>query len=137
MTSFPAIDVARTGAGLTDYWMDTISHNVANANTVTSPDAEPFRARHVVAQTLPGGLLAEGGSGAAVGNVLDEAGEPALVHAPDHPLADEDGYVARPVMDLAAQFADLIQAQRGYQMNLRVAESARESYESALRLGQA
>ena len=52
------------------------------------------------------------------------------------PLADEEGYVVRAVVDVAAQMSDLIVAQRSYQMNLQVIRSGEEAYQSALRIGR-
>lgn len=135
MGAFTAIDVGRTGVGFSRYWMDTIAHNLANVSTVREPDAEPFRARMVVAQSL-GGEITPTGSGVAVRALLEDGEDPARVHSPGHPLADADGYVTQPVVDLAGQMADLIVANRSYQANLRTIETGREAYQAALRIGQ-
>jgi flagellar basal-body rod protein FlgC len=59
-----------------------------------------------------------------------------MVYEPDHPLADAQGYVRYPDIDLGDQMGQLIMAQRGYQANLSMAERAREAYSSALQLGR-
>jgi flagellar basal-body rod protein FlgC len=135
MSTFSAISIGRTGAGFTNQWIDTIAHNIANQNTVNAPGEEPFRALRPVAQTLTGGPFAPTGSGVVTGGQVREEGEAARVHDPDHPMADEDGNVTMPVVDMGGQMTDLIIAQRSYQANLRTIESAREAYQSALRLG--
>lgn len=132
MSTFSAMDVGRTGVGFASYWLDQLAHNMANANTVTSPDEEPFRARLVLARPLP---QRDYDGGVYVSEIREAGGDPALVHEPQHPLADEDGNVAAPVVDLSAQMTDLIIAQRTYQANLRSIETAKEAYQSALRLG--
>lgn len=136
MSTFSGIDIANTGLGFNKYWLDTVSHNLANANTVRPGDEEPFRARVVVAQQLGSEPSADAGSGVAVGAVLEQEGDAALVFAPDHPLADENGYVVRPLVDLAAQMTDLMIAQRAYQTNARSMQSSKEAYEAALQIGQ-
>lgn len=136
MSTFSGIEIANTGLGFNKYWLDTVSHNLANLNTVRPGDEEPFRARVVVAQQLGGEPYAPAGSGVAVGAVVEQEGDAALVFAPDHPLADEDGYVIRPVVDLAAQMTDLMIAQRAYQTNARSMQSSKEAYEAALQIGQ-
>ncbi|MBW3657883.1 MAG: flagellar basal body rod protein FlgC [Actinobacteria bacterium] len=136
MSAFSGIDIANTGMGFNKYWLDTVSHNLANANTVRPGDEEPFRARVVVAQQLGSEPFAEAGSGVAVGGVLEQEGDAPLVFAPEHPLADENGYVVRPVVDLAAQMTDLMVAQRSYQTNARSMQSSKEAYEAALQIGQ-
>ena len=57
------------------------------------------------------------------------------VFDPDHPLASEEGYVVRPVVDLAKEMADMIAAQRSYQLNLQVIKTNEETYQAALRIG--
>jgi flagellar basal-body rod protein FlgC len=135
MTTFSALQIGRTGVGMAHHWLDAIAHNMANSNTVTPGDEEPFRALRQVVQPLEGGPFAESGSGVAITGQREEAGEPARLHDPAHPMADEDGYVAMPVVDMSGQMVDMMVAQRHYQANMRTVESAREAYQSALRLG--
>jgi flagellar basal-body rod protein FlgC len=135
MTLFSAIDVGRTGIGFARYWMDVLAHNMANVNTVREPGAEPFRARQVFAQALEGQIVPSG-SGVAVRAVLEDPTDAPVVFDPTNALADDDGYVTMPVVDLAGQMADLIIANRTYQANLKTIETGREAYQAALRLGQ-
>ncbi len=58
------------------------------------------------------------------------------MHEPDHPLADANGYVRYPDIDLGDQMTQLIMAQRGYQANLAVVERATSMYQAALQLGK-
>jgi flagellar basal-body rod protein FlgC len=60
-----------------------------------------------------------------------------LQYAPDHPLADEDGMVRAPAMDMSVQMTSLIQAQRGFQASVQVTKTAQDSYSSALQIGRA
>ena len=134
-STFSGIDIGRTGIGFAHYWMDTIGHNLANVNTVRATDEEPFRARLIVAQELTGDTFATTGSGVAVRDVVADERGPNMVFDPNHPLADEAGYVNMPVVDMAGQMTDLIIANRTYQANARMISGAREAYESALRIG--
>ena len=136
MSAFGAIDVGRTGMGFNQYWLDTISHNIANINTVTSPDQQPFRQRFVVATPNTDELVPTG-SGVSVSDVVEDDQEAALIESPGHPLADAQGRVQMPVVDLATQLTDLMIAQRGFQANSRAINSAREAYASALKIGSA
>ncbi len=135
MGAFSAIDIARTGVGFSQYWMDVLAHNMANVNTQRPAGEEPFRARLVVARAL-GHELAANGSGVAVGDVVEDAGEAARRFEPGSPLADADGYVTQPVVDMAAQMTDLMLANRTYQLNLKTVETAQQAYQAALRIGQ-
>ena len=134
-TAFSGIDIGRTGIGFAHYWMDTIAHNLANVNTVRPADGEPFRARMVVAREAADDTFAPTGSGVGVGAVVADGRDPTMVYDPNHPLADETGYVNMPVVDMAGQMTDLIIANRTYQANTRVITGAKEAYEAALRIG--
>lgn len=132
---FSAMNIGRTGVGFSHHWIDTIAHNLANVNTVTTPGEEPFRAIRPLALPNTGGPFAPTGSGVHVAAQVREGGDPDLAYDPGNPLADENGNVARPVMDMSGMMVDLMAAQRSYQANIRTVESAKEAYQSALRLG--
>lgn len=131
MTIFGAIGVA--GSGMTVYrkWLDAISDNLANVNTVRATDEAAFQARYVVAQSIE-----SGDGGVQVAGVALGSAEGRLVYEPDNPLADEGGYVRYPDIDLSSQMTQLIMAQRGYQANAAVVERARETYQAALQIGR-
>ena len=133
MTIFNAIGVAGTGVTVYRKWLDAVSDNIANVNTVRSTDQEAFRARYVVAQAVDYG---SGTGGVQVGGVRLGSAEGRLVYDPQNPLADDGGYVRYPDIDLASQMTQLIMAQRGYQANLTVIDRAKDSYQAALGIGR-
>ncbi len=135
MSLFSSIDIGRTGVGFSQYWLDTVSHNIANINTINEPGEEPFRARLVVAQEL-GSQITSSGSGVGVADVVEYEIEPPEVFDPFHPLADENGIVTMPAVDLGAHMVDLMLAQRNYQVNISTIQSAEQAYRSALTIGQ-
>lgn len=128
--TFDAIGIAGSAMTVHRKWLDAISDNLANVNTVTSTNSKAFQARYVIAQAGEGntGVYVKG---AAYG---DETGR--LVYEPAHPLADAEGYVRYPDIDLASQMSSLIMAQRGYQANAAVVDRAKTSYEAALQIGR-
>ena len=132
MSIFGAFDVAGSGLRTTRKWLDAVSDNIANLNTARRTDEEAFRARMVVAQAEQYG----GAGGVRVAGVVLGDPQGRLVHAPDHPLADAEGMVRMPDIDLSDQMTQLLMAQRSYQANLSVVERAKDAYTAALRLGQ-
>ena len=125
-----AIGIASTGLTLHRKWLDAVSDNLANVNTVTATTEDAFRAQYVIAQA------GEGDSGAYVAGTALGTAEGRLTFEPDHPLADAEGYVRYPEIDLAAQMGQLIMAQRGYQANAAVVDRAKVMYESGLQIGK-
>ena len=130
MSMFGAMDTAATGVGLGRVWMDVIADNVANANTVRPAGEAPFRASTVVA-TASSDL-----SGVRVDALAPQGGAPEVVFDPDNPLADPEGYVVRPKVDLSQEMTNLLMANRMYGANLAVMQQARDSYQSALQIGR-
>jgi flagellar basal-body rod protein FlgC len=132
MAMFAAFHVAGSGLLATRKWLDAVSDNIANMNNVSRTDEKAFQARMVVAQAEQYGNA--GGVRVAGAMFGDPQGR--VVHQPDHPLADELGYVRVPDIDLGDQMTQLLMAQRGYQANLATIKSATEAYQQALQLGK-
>ena len=130
---FEALQTVNSGMQLHQAWMDAISDNVANINTVRSTRQAAFQARYVVAQAAENGGM---GEGVRVAGVELGSAEGRLVYNPDHPLADAKGYVRMPDIDLGEQMTDMIMAQRGYQANAANLDRIRASYQAAIQMGK-
>ncbi|GAA3149807.1 flagellar basal body rod protein FlgC [Planomonospora alba] len=130
---FRAIGIASTGVTVYRKWLDAVSDNISNLNNATTTAGEAFRERFVIAQAVDYG---SGNGGVQVGGIELGSAEGRLVHEPDHPLADENGYVRYPDIDLGSQMSQLMMAQRGYQANLSVVDRAYDAYQAALQLGR-
>ncbi len=129
MSAFEILGIA--GSSLTTHqtWLDALSHNIANVNTARPTDQAAFQAQFVMADAVP-----EGGvrvSGIALGDP-----EGRMVHDPENPLADANGYVRMPDVDMASQMSQLIMAQRGFQAQAEVIKNAQDVYSSALSIGR-
>ncbi|WP_421732345.1 flagellar basal body rod protein FlgC [Cellulomonas sp.] len=130
MTIFGAIGIASTGLTVHRKWLDAVSDNLANVSTVRGTDEDAFRQKYVVAQEI------QGGGGVQVAGTVEGSAEGRLVYEPGHPLADEQGYVRYPDIDMSSQMTQLIMAQRGYQANAAVVDRAKETYAAALQIGR-
>ncbi|MDP9418466.1 MAG: flagellar basal-body rod protein FlgC [Actinomycetota bacterium] len=130
---FDSMGIAGSGVTVYRKWLDAISDNMSNLNTVRRTDEAAFQARYVIAQAVDYG---SGRGGAAIAGIALGSAEGRVVYAPDHPLADAEGMVRMPDIDMGSQMAQLMMAQRGYQANLAVVTRAQEAYQSALQLGR-
>lgn len=130
-TVFGAIDTAGSGLVVYRKWLDAVSDNIANINDVRATSGPAFQARYVVAQAKDYGR----GGGVQVGGIELGNAEGRVSYQPDHPLADAQGMVRLPDIELSDQMTQLILAQRGYQANLAVVDRARDAYQQALSLG--
>jgi flagellar basal-body rod protein FlgC len=114
-------------------WLDAIADNLANINTARPTSGEAFRARYVIARAVDYG---DGSGGVEVAGTAQGSAEGKLVYDPQNPLADKDGNVRLPDIDMGSQMTQLIMAQRGYQASLAVVDRARDAYAAAIQVGR-
>lgn len=130
---FHSLSISGSGMDVYQTWLDAIADNVANINNVSSMDGPAFQERFVIAQANEGNGRMDG---AVVSRV--EFGTPygEVAFKPDHPLADEEGFVRLPAVDLSQQMTHMLVAQRAYQANVSAFRSARDAYQRALEIGR-
>ena len=133
MSTFDTLRIGGSSLFVHRKWMDAVSDNIANINTVNAPGEDAFQERMVVAEAVQYG---SGQGGVRVAGTELGSAEGRMVYEPDNPLADEEGYVRYPDIDLGDQMTQLLMAQRGYQANLATIKSATEAYQQALQLGK-
>jgi flagellar basal-body rod protein FlgC len=136
LPTFGAIGIAGTGLTVYRKWLDAVSDNLANMNDASPTSGQAFQARYVLAQAVTDRSTGEGQGVQVAQTVLSGNTEGRVVYEPDNPLADEQGYVRYPDIDLASQMGQMMMAQRGYQANLAVVDRAKDAYEAALQLGR-
>jgi flagellar basal-body rod protein FlgC len=120
--------------GVYKTWLNAVADNVANIDNVTSTDEAAFQERFVIVEPT----VDASGDGAGARVAAAAFGDPngRVTYEPNHPLADDNGMVRRPDMDLSDQMVYLQLAQRGYQANVSTFERAREAYQSLLGIGR-
>jgi flagellar basal-body rod protein FlgC len=130
---FESLDISGTGMTVHQTWMDAVSDNIANINTVRPTNEAAFQARYVVAQSVEDGGT---GAGVEVGGVELGSATGVLTNDPSNPIADAQGLVRRPDIDLGEQMTTMIMAQRGYQANVANLDRVRAAYQAALQMGR-
>ena len=133
MSTFDTLRIGGSSLFVHRKWMDAVSDNIANINTVNAPGGKPFQERMIVAEAVQYG---SGEGGVRVARTELGSAEGLKTYEPDNAMADSDGYVTRPDIDLGDQMTSLLMAQRAYQANLSVVDRARDSYTAAINLGK-
>lgn len=125
--------------------MNTISSNIANINTTRTPEGGPYRRKDVVFEAMPdarnfGELVTSKPDSAMqrvqVTDVTVDRKAPILKYEPDHPDANEEGYVAYPNINLMEEMANMIQATRSYEANVSAMQATKDMAASALQIGR-
>ena len=134
MKIFDSVEIA--GSSLTAHrlWLDTISSNLANINTTRTKAGGPYKRKvPVFAEMLDntiGGYHDIGG--VRVLDITEDQSAPRMVYQPDHPDANEEGYVAYPNVNLVREMTDMLVASRAYEANLSVVTTGRDMWNGAL-----
>jgi len=125
--------------------LNTVSSNMANAETVSSSVDKTYRARHPVFATMlnqSGGsnsLFAgddQAGVGVQVLGIVEDNSELQARYEPGHPAADENGYVYYPNVNVVEEMADMISASRSFQTNADIMSTAKGMLQKVLTIGQ-
>lgn len=132
---FNAIGTAGTGLSTYRTWIDVIANNIANVNTVRPTSEKAFQAQYVRAQAIEGGPDGVG-QGVRVTELPLSSPEGQVSYQPDSPIADAQGLVRRPDIDMSEQMGNLIMAQRAFQANANVVDRAKEVYQAAINIGK-
>ena len=132
MNLYSTLDIAASGLAAQRKRVEVLAENIANAETTRTPEGGPYRRRRVIFEGQPpreGFLIALRGaqaSGVKVSRVVEDPTPPERRYLPEHPDADDQGYVEFPAFNPVEDMVDLTAAVRGYQANLSVASAVRE-----------
>ncbi|WP_100642172.1 flagellar basal body rod protein FlgC [Alteromonas facilis] len=137
-TLFRVMDIASTGMSAENVRLNTTASNIANANSVSSSYEDTYKARHPVFAAELQRASQEQGSGSKV-NVLGvvESDKPLQIeYAPGNPMADENGYIYKPNVNVVEEMANMLSASKGYETNVQVADTTKRLFRRVLMLGQ-
>ena len=126
--SFSPIDIAVSGIRAQSKQMEIISSNVANSRTTDAGNGEPYRRLEAVfkAEDEIGGVKLD--------DIISDTSDFLRVLDPGNPMADEDGYVSMPNVNLPVEMMNLTIASRMYQANTAVLKRYQQMVETTLEL---
>ncbi|MBX6316947.1 flagellar basal body rod protein FlgC [Pigmentiphaga sp.] len=135
MSMNKVFEIAGTALVANSQRLNAVASNLANAESVSGPDGEVYRARKVVFESylVPGGT--DGARGVRVREVVTDPSPPKRIYDPRHPMADAEGYVSMPNVEVVDEMVDMIAASRAYQTNVEVMNTAKTLMQKTLTLG--
>jgi flagellar basal-body rod protein FlgC len=135
MSLFHVLSVSASGMAAQRARAETITENLANAETTRTPEGGPYRRKDVVLSTVPQGspfssvfqeTFQAQSMGVEVSEVLQDLRPPVMRYEPGHPDADDRGYVAYPNISPVEEMVDLMGASRGYQANVAAVSAIKD-----------
>lgn len=135
---FKVFDIAASGMTAERFRLNVISQNLANSDTTRTEEGGPYRRKAIVFEEALNKTTKgkEEFSGVKISSIVDDPSPFRLVYDPNHPDANEEGYVEYPNVNVLREMIDMISAQRAYEMNAAVVNSAKSMYNSALGIGR-
>ncbi len=119
---------------------DIILQNIANQNTTRTESGEPYRRKQVIfqerEQSFSDALKKVTGGGVRVTEVVESQEDFKPVYDPDHPDADEDGYVYYPNVNNTEEQVDLMDVSRVYEANVSALSVVKAMASKALEIGK-
>lgn len=123
--------------------LNTISSNLANVETTSTPEGGPYKKKSVYFQSSPlsfkeqlDGQMQKSTQGVEVTKIVEDETPPRKVYNPSHPDAGEDGYVDMPNISVLEEMVDMMSATRSYQANVTTIKMAKRMALKALEIGR-
>ena len=135
MSMFSIFNISGSALSAQSQRMNVTASNLANADSVSGPDGQPYRAKQVVFEAQ--GQDTQGVGGVSVSEVVDDAAPMRMEYRPGHPLADARGYVTMPNVEPVSEMVNMISASRSYQANVEVMNTSKQLMLKTLTLGEA
>ncbi len=138
-------DIAGSGMSAQSLRVNTVASNLANAQSASSSVDEVYRARYPVFAAIHKDAMqanfsddpmADAQAGVRVLGVVEGDAPLQRRYEPNHPLADEEGYVFYPNVNVVEEMTNMISASRSFQMNVDVMDAAKTMMQRILALGQ-
>lgn len=143
MSVFNSMKINASGLSLERLKMDIISTNVANANTTRTEDGGPYRRKEVIfeeslieARDNSHGLNGKRSFGVKVTEIAEDRENLRFIYDPDHPDADENGYLETSNVNMVDEMIGLLNAQRAYEANVTALNSNKSMLQKALEISK-
>ncbi|MCO6412042.1 MAG: flagellar basal body rod protein FlgC [Thiogranum sp.] len=137
MSLFNVFDIAGSAMSAESVRLNVTASNLANAQSVGGSEQTTYHARHPVFSAVLNSL--QGGAntyGVKVSGIIESAAPLEQRYQPEHPMANEEGYVFLPNVNLVDEMANMISASRSYQSNVEVMNTSKQMMMATLRIGQ-
>ncbi len=139
---FKGIDISASGLTAQRLRMDTISSNISNAETTRDEDGNTYRRKvPVFRQKLdkqmgagPGKSTGSNSAGVEVDEIAEDQSPFSLEYRPNHPDANEEGYVELPNISVMTEMVNMIDASRAYEANIQAISNYKSMANSALNI---
>lgn len=141
MGIFNSMQINTSGLNLERLKLDTISSNIANVNTTRTAEGGPYLRKEVTfeesmkrQESYLTGKVTNQSFGVRATGIAENEENTKLVYEPEHPDADENGYVTYPNVDMADEMIELMKTIRTYEANVTAMNASKAMLNKALEI---
>lgn len=134
MSVFSGMRISASGLSAERMRMDIISSNVANTKTTRTEKGGAYVRKVATFEENYDEKL--GMLGVKTVSIEEDKSPLRRLYEPNHPDADEEGYVEYPNVDLLVEMSDLIAASRSYESNIDTLNAQKSMISKALEIGR-
>lgn len=135
MSMSKAFEIAGTALTANSQRLNAVASNLANAESVSGPDGQVYQARKVVFESYLMEGAKAGSQGVRVREVVTDPSPGKLIYQPNHPMANDEGYITMPNVEVVDEMVDMIAASRAYQTNVEIMNTTKTLMQKTLTLG--
>ncbi|HNZ56316.1 MAG TPA: flagellar basal body rod protein FlgC [Methylophilaceae bacterium] len=134
MSLFNVFNISGSAMSAQSQRLNAVASNLANADSATSANGTPYKAKQVVFSATPS--ASPDAQAVKVTKVVEDTSPAKVVFDPKHPLANEQGYVTMPNVNVTEEMVNMISASRAYQNNVETMNAAKAMLLKTLSIGQ-
>ena len=147
MSFLQSLNISGSGLTAQRLRMDVISENIANIDSTRTAAGGPYRRKMVVLTPMGSNNnfkdmlynnlnASEITGGVGISDIVEDQSDFKLAYNPEHPDADENGYVSMPNVDSLKETVDMMEAYRAYQANITALNATKQMAVKALEIGR-
>lgn len=136
MSMFKTLDISSSAMHVQTVRLNTIASNMANADSISSNKETAYRSKQPVFQTILNEETGLPSGGVKIKGIVESQAPLNMEYNPNHPMADEKGYIYRPNVNIVEEMANMMDASRAYETNIEVMNTSKQLLLRTIQLGK-
>lgn len=136
MSMFNILDISGSAMHAQTVRLNTVASNMANADSISSNKDETYRSKQPVFQTILDETTLEPKGGVRIKEIVESQAPLKMEYNPNHPMANGEGYIYRPNVNVVEEMANMMSASRSYETNIEVLNTSKQLLLRTIQLGK-
>ncbi len=136
MSMFKVLDISGSGLHAQTIRLNTIASNMANVDSISSNADTTFRGKKPIFETILDSATGLPTGGVRVRDIVENQAPLKMEFSPNHPMANGEGYIFRPNVNVVEEMTDMMSASRTFQTNIEVMNTAKQLLLRTIQIGK-